>query len=50
MRLMRAMRENIINGTFIQFVKAFMKEVYPDLNFPNWIMNSLQSVGINLLD
>ncbi|KPJ11753.1 putative queuine tRNA-ribosyltransferase [Papilio machaon] len=50
MRLMRTMRENIINGTFVQFVKAFMKEVYPDFNYPNWIINSLQSVGINILD
>ncbi|XP_068620986.1 queuine tRNA-ribosyltransferase catalytic subunit isoform X2 [Battus philenor] len=49
MQLMRAMRHNIINGTFVQFVKGFMEEVYPDANYPSWVVNSLHSVGINLV-
>ncbi|XP_026487463.1 queuine tRNA-ribosyltransferase catalytic subunit [Vanessa tameamea] len=50
MRLMRTMRENIENGTFPKFVKDFFCEVYPDNNFPNWIVNSLHSVGINIIN
>lgn len=47
---MRTMREHIINGTFVQFVKGFMKEVYPDENYSNWVSKSLSSVGINLIE
>ncbi|CAK1603315.1 unnamed protein product [Parnassius mnemosyne] len=50
MHLMRTMRENIINGTFVQFVKNFMSEVFPNYNYPTWIINSLKSVGINLCE
>ncbi|XP_046961779.1 queuine tRNA-ribosyltransferase catalytic subunit [Vanessa cardui] len=50
MRLMRTMRKNIENGSFPQFVKEFFCEVYPDNNFPNWIVNSLHSVGINIIN
>lgn len=50
MRLMRTMRENIEKGTFPQFVKKYMNEMYPDGNYPNWIINSLKSVGINLVE
>ncbi|XP_050362340.1 queuine tRNA-ribosyltransferase catalytic subunit isoform X2 [Nymphalis io] len=48
MRLMRTMRKNIENGTFPKFVKEFFSEVYPDNNYPTWIVNSLHSVGINI--
>lgn len=50
MRLMRTMRENITNGTFPKFVKGFVDEVYPDKNYPSWVVNSLQSVGINIIE
>ncbi|CAG9567041.1 unnamed protein product [Danaus chrysippus] len=48
MRLMRTMRENIEKGTFPEFVKQFMNEVYPQKTFPSWVVNSLSSVGISL--
>ncbi|XP_034824610.1 queuine tRNA-ribosyltransferase catalytic subunit isoform X1 [Maniola hyperantus] len=50
MRLMRTMRENIKQGTFPQFVKKFVNDLHPDKNYPSWIINSLMSVGINLLE
>ncbi|KAI8427680.1 hypothetical protein MSG28_002141 [Choristoneura fumiferana] len=48
MRLMRKMRKNIEDGTFPQFVKSFVKEVYPDSDYPTWVVNSLSSVGIDI--
>lgn len=48
MGLMRKMRENIENGTFPQFVNTFVNQVYSDGNYPTWVVNSLNSVGINL--
>ncbi|XP_004929252.2 queuine tRNA-ribosyltransferase catalytic subunit [Bombyx mandarina] len=48
MRLMRTMRENIENGTFPAFVQQFVNEVYPNGQYPTWVVNSLSSVGINL--
>lgn len=47
---MRTMRENILKGTFPEFVKDFMSEVYPEKNYPTWIVNSLNSVGINIIE
>lgn len=48
MRLMRTMRKNIEDGTFPQFVKSFVKEVYPESDYPPWVVNSLGSVGIDV--
>ncbi|CAK1549787.1 unnamed protein product [Leptosia nina] len=50
MHLMKTMRDNIKNGTFPQYVKTFMKEVYNDGKYPTWIIKSLLSVGINILE
>lgn len=49
MQLMRSMRENIEKGTFPDFVKKFVKELHPDMKIPSWIINSLASVGIDVL-
>ncbi|XP_053604748.1 queuine tRNA-ribosyltransferase catalytic subunit isoform X2 [Plodia interpunctella] len=49
MRLMRTMRENITKGTFPQFVQTFIDELYSGGNYPNWVVNSLKSVGINIV-
>ncbi|XP_072936521.1 queuine tRNA-ribosyltransferase catalytic subunit [Epargyreus clarus] len=48
MRLMKAMRDNIKMGTFPTFVKNFVNELYPNCNYPTWVVNSLHSVGIDL--
>ncbi|XP_059059318.1 queuine tRNA-ribosyltransferase catalytic subunit isoform X2 [Achroia grisella] len=49
MRLMRTMREHIEKGTFPQFVEKFVNELYCDGNYPTWVINSLSSVGINII-
>lgn len=47
---MRTMRDNIEKGTFPQFVKGFVSEMYPNKNYPTWIINSLNSVGIKIIE
>ncbi|XP_026737791.1 queuine tRNA-ribosyltransferase catalytic subunit [Trichoplusia ni] len=49
MGLMKSMRSHIENGTFPEFVKNFVSEYYPDGNYPSWVVNSLSTVGINIL-
>ncbi|KAL1496962.1 hypothetical protein ABEB36_008005 [Hypothenemus hampei] len=49
LRLMRTIRENILNGTFVEFVQNFMSKIYPDKNYPSWIRDSLDAVHITLL-
>ncbi|XP_021194758.3 queuine tRNA-ribosyltransferase catalytic subunit [Helicoverpa armigera] len=49
MNLMRTMRENIENGTFPQFVQKFVSEYFTDCEYPKWVIESLSSVGINLV-
>jgi len=48
MNLMKNVRESIINGTFEKFVKDFMFNYFPKQKYPQWIVNALGSVGINL--
>ncbi|XP_063529784.1 queuine tRNA-ribosyltransferase catalytic subunit [Cydia strobilella] len=48
MRLMRTMRDCIQKGTFPEFVRKFVKEAFPDENYPTWVINSLNSVGISI--
>lgn len=49
MNLMRSMRDNIENGTFPQFVQKFVSEYFTDCEYPKWVIESLSSVGINLV-
>ncbi|XP_050675521.1 queuine tRNA-ribosyltransferase catalytic subunit isoform X1 [Leptidea sinapis] len=49
MRLMRTMRANIEKGTFPEFVKTFVDELYPNKDYPTWVINSLSSVGIKII-
>uniref|UniRef100_A0A2A4JH85 Queuine tRNA-ribosyltransferase catalytic subunit 1 n=1 Tax=Heliothis virescens TaxID=7102 RepID=A0A2A4JH85_HELVI len=49
MNLMRTMRENIEKGTFPQFVQKFVSEYFTDCEYPKWVIESLSSVGINLV-
>lgn len=45
---MRTMREAIIDSRFPEFVIEFVNNVYPNKNYPTWVVNSLNSVEINL--
>ncbi|KAI9299151.1 queuine tRNA-ribosyltransferase-like protein [Neoconidiobolus thromboides FSU 785] len=49
MRLMKGIRTSIIEDKFPQFVKGFMKSYYKNEGkYPEWVVNALNSVGIEL--
>lgn len=47
-RLMNGIRESIKNRTFVDFVKNFMIEAFPDKKYPKWVIDALQAVSIQL--
>lgn len=50
MRLMEKIRESILRDQFPTFVKTFMKSYYAkDQAYPQWIINALRSVNIELV-
>lgn len=48
-RLMDDMRSAIIDGSFPSFVIQFMLLQFPDRDYPQWCIDALASVNINLL-
>lgn len=46
---MKKIRDNILSGTFVEFVQEFMLAVHPDRGYPTWIRDSLTAVNITLL-
>ena len=48
MQLMRDIRESIKQDKFPEFVQIFMKTMFPDNSYPDWVVNSLASVNIIL--
>lgn len=48
MRLMSRIRQAIIEQRFPDFIKEFISIYYQDKDIPNWIINSLKSVNIEL--
>ena len=53
MTLVRNMRQAILDGTFADFCRNFVKEQYPGTenggeNVPTWVRDALQSAGIDL--
>ncbi|XP_069688477.1 queuine tRNA-ribosyltransferase catalytic subunit [Periplaneta americana] len=49
LRLMRSIRESIEQQCFPDFVCNFMLTMYPDKNYPQWIIDALDAVGIQLM-
>jgi len=49
LRLMKETRQSIIEGRFNEYVAEFMLKQFPKKDYPNWIVESLKSVGISLL-
>ncbi|XP_012259501.2 queuine tRNA-ribosyltransferase catalytic subunit [Athalia rosae] len=47
--LMRDIRTSIIEQRFPQFVQKFILDLYPDKEYPEWIVDALDAVNINLL-
>jgi len=48
MKLMRSIREAIIEGKFPEFVKRFMILQYPKNDYPKWAVDALHVAGITL--
>jgi queuine tRNA-ribosyltransferase len=48
MRLMSRIRQSIIEQRFPEFIKEFVEIYYHDKDIPKWIINSLNSVNIQL--
>jgi queuine tRNA-ribosyltransferase len=49
-RLTHYFREGIKRGEFDKYEKLFFRERYPNGNYPDWILDALNSEGINLLE
>ena len=49
-RLMGRARDAIINGTYPDYLKSFFAEYFGDKGYPEWCVNALRSVGVDLLE
>ena len=49
MRLMRTLRESIIEGTYPAYVADFMLRMYPDGRYPEWAEEALLKGEISLV-
>ncbi len=48
MNLMKSIRENIKKDTFPEFTQKFFKDLYPKGNYPQWAVEALRKVNIDL--
>ncbi|KAL7636741.1 UNVERIFIED_CONTAM: hypothetical protein RMT77_012495 [Armadillidium vulgare] len=48
LKIMEQIRNSIKEGTFVNFVKDFMKSYYKDEAYPEWVVDALSSVNITL--
>ncbi|KAJ7346658.1 tRNA-guanine(15) transglycosylase-like protein [Mycena albidolilacea] len=49
-RLMGDARNAILNGTFPNYLKTFFATYFGDVGYPEWCVNALRSVGVDLLE
>lgn len=49
LRLMKNIRDSIAAGKFPEFVRDFFAQLYPEKNYPQWVIDALKAVNINLL-
>ncbi|KAF8070475.1 tRNA-guanine(15) transglycosylase-like protein [Lyophyllum atratum] len=43
-------RSAILNGTFPDYLRSFFAEYFGDTGYPEWCVNALRSVGVDLLE
>ena len=48
LNLMRQMHRSIIDDTFPVFVKDFFLRQFPNKDYPQWAVDALRSVNVNL--
>lgn len=49
-RLMGQARDAIINGMFPDYLRSFFVTYFGDVGYPEWTVNALRSVGVDLLE
>ncbi|KAJ3533904.1 hypothetical protein NM688_g7216 [Phlebia brevispora] len=49
-RLMGQARDAIINGTFPDYLRSFFATYFGNNGYPEWCVNALRSVGVDLLE
>lgn len=49
-QLMGRARDAIIDGTFPAYLKSFFAEYFGTKGYPEWCVNALRSVGVDLLE
>ncbi|KAF5325987.1 hypothetical protein D9611_000245 [Ephemerocybe angulata] len=49
-QIMGRAREAIINGTFPDYLRSFFAQYFGDAGYPEWCVNALRSVGVDLLE
>lgn len=49
MRLMDSVQKSIEDGRFPEFIKDFMKSHYPKSDYPEWVVDALKAVNVELL-
>jgi hypothetical protein len=43
-------RAAIIAGTFPEYLRSFFADYFGDAGYPEWCVNALRSVGVDLLE
>ncbi|KAI0675231.1 Queuine tRNA-ribosyltransferase [Trametes maxima] len=49
-RVMGGARDAILNGTFPDYLKRFFADYFGGAGYPEWCVNALRSVGVDLLE
>ncbi|EAU91219.2 queuine tRNA-ribosyltransferase [Coprinopsis cinerea okayama7 len=49
-QVMGRAREAIINGTFPDYLRSFFRDYFGDSGYPEWCVNALRTVGVDLLE
>lgn len=49
-RLMGRARDAIVDGIFPEYLKIFFAEYFGEKGYPEWCVNALRSVGVDLLE
>lgn len=50
LRLMKNIRDSIVLNKYPEFVVNFMSNLYPEKNYPTWIVDALKAVNIELIN
>lgn len=43
-------RDAIMRGEFPDYLRTFFRDYYGDIGYPEWTVNALRSVGVDLLE